>query len=114
MTPAYSIVITTYRRADQLAECLQSVCELSYPLDRLEVIVIDNGGVEHTRDAAQPFAGMLAIRYLVNVVNRGYGFSVNRGIAAATGDRILLLNDDARLTQDMLTECDRLLESDPL
>jgi GT2 family glycosyltransferase len=112
MTPAYSIVITTYRRADQLAECLQSLCDLSYPLDRLEVIVVDNGGVEHTREAAQPYAAALAIRYLVNEVNRGYGFSVNRGIAAATGERILLLNDDARLTPGILTECDRLLKSD--
>jgi GT2 family glycosyltransferase len=113
MTPAYSIVITTYRRADQLAECLESVCGLAYPLDRLEVIIVDNGGREHTRRAAEPYAGTVGIRYLVNEVNRGYGFSVNRGIGAARGDRILLLNDDARLTADILAECDRLLDADP-
>ena len=114
MTPAYSIVITTYRRADQLQECLQSLCGLAYPLDRLEVIVVDNGGAEHTRAAAEPFARTLPIRYLVNEINRGYGYSVNRGIGAARGERILLLNDDARLTSQILSECDRLLDSDPL
>jgi GT2 family glycosyltransferase len=112
-TPLYSIVIPTFRRGETLVECLESVCALEYPIDRLEVIVIDNGGAEHTRAFAEPFTTRLHIRYLVNSVNRGYGFSVNRGIVESTGDRILLLNDDARPQPDMLTECDRLLAADP-
>lgn len=111
-TPRYSIVIPTYRRGESLAECLESVCALDYPLDRLEVVIIDNGGVEHTRAAAMPFGDRLRIRYFVNPVNRGYGFSVNRGIVESTGDCILLLNDDARPMPDSLKECDRLLDSD--
>src|SRR5579864_787380 len=114
MTPRYSIVIPTYRRGESLAECLASVCALDYPLEAIEVVVIDNGGAEHTRAAAEPFQDRLHLRYLVNVRNRGYGFSVNRGIVESTGDCILLLNDDARPKPDLLAECDRLLESDPL
>jgi GT2 family glycosyltransferase len=49
----------------------------------------------------------------VNRVNQGYGYSVNRGIVAARGQRILLLNDDARPAADLLRECERLLQSDP-
>lgn len=113
MTPRYSVVIPTYRRGDSLAECLASVCALDYPIDAIEVVVIDNGGAEHTRAAAEPFQGRLHLRYLVNVRNRGYGFSVNRGIVESTGDRILLLNDDARPRADLLAECDRLLAADP-
>jgi len=111
--PLYSIVIPTYRRADQIAECLESVCALEYPHDAIEVIVIDNGGAEHTRAAAQPFMSRLTIRYLVNVENRGYGFSVNRGIVESTGDRIVLLNDDARPFPNLLSECEALLSADP-
>jgi GT2 family glycosyltransferase len=110
--PVYSIVIPTYRRGDSLAECLTSVCALDYPLDALEVIIIDNGGAEHTRAAADPFNDRLRIRYLVNPKNRGYGFSVNRGIVESTGARILLLNDDARPNPDLFRECDRLLAAD--
>ena len=51
-TPRYSIVIPTYRRGDQLAECLESVCALDYPKDAIEVVIIDNGGAENTRSAA--------------------------------------------------------------
>lgn len=113
MTPRYSIVIPTYRRGESLAECLESVCALDYAVGDLEVVIIDNGGAEHTRAAAEPFTSRLTVRYLVNPKNRGYGFSVNRGIVESTGDRILLLNDDARPMPDLLRECDRLLASDP-
>ena len=113
MTPAYSIVIPTYRRGESLAECLKSVVALEYQKDRLEVVIIDNGGAQHTQAFAEPFREWLPIRYLVNVVNRGYGFSVNRGIVESSGDRILLLNDDARPSPDLLIKCDALLAADP-
>src|SRR5712692_8612663 len=65
-TPAYSVVIPTFRRGDSLAECLQSVCALDYPVETLEVIIVDNGGAQNTRSAAEPFSVRLRIRYLVN------------------------------------------------
>ena len=113
MTPAYSIVIPTYRRGDSLAECLDSVCALDYAKDRIDVVIIDNGGSENTQAAAEPFRNRLAIKYLVNAKNGGYGFSVNRGIVESSGDRILLLNDDARPMPDVLKKCDELIAGDP-
>lgn len=113
MTPAFSIVIPTYRRGTELAECLESVCALEYPKDRIEVVIVDNGGAEHTRGSAAPFMDRLAIRYLVNEQNRGYGYSVNRCIAESSGDAILLLNDDARPSPDLLVKCEALLTADP-
>jgi GT2 family glycosyltransferase len=111
--PRYSIVIPTFRRGESLAECLESVCALDYEHEAIEVVIVDNGGAENTKAAATPFMDRLRIRYLVNPRNRGYGFSVNRGIVESAGDRILLLNDDARPFPDMLRECDRLLAADP-
>src|SRR5262245_9514861 len=87
----YSIVIPTYHRGEALAECLESIYALDYEHDAIEVLVIDNGGEGHTRAAATPFMDRLRIRYLVNPCNRGYGFSVNRGIVESTGDAMLLL-----------------------
>jgi GT2 family glycosyltransferase len=112
VTPAWSIVIPTYRRGEALAECLESVCALDYPKDRLEVVVIDNGGAEHTEAAAAPFRDRLSLRYLINERNQGYGYSVNRGISEAGGDVVLLLNDDARPMPDLLAKADVLLASD--
>ena len=46
--PRYSIVIPTYRRGESLVECLESICALDYEHDGIEVVIIDNGGAEHT------------------------------------------------------------------
>jgi GT2 family glycosyltransferase len=112
--PAYSIVIPTFRRPDQLAECLACVAALDYALNGVEVIVIDNGGpAESSESAADSFRHRLAINYIVNPQNGGYGYSVNRGIAASAGARIVLLNDDARVRPEFLRQCDAVLDADP-
>jgi GT2 family glycosyltransferase len=111
--PRYSIVITTYRRADQLVGCLQSVVELDYPQDHLEVLVVDNGGSqENSEAAAAPFRERLHLRYFVNPEDRGMGYSLNRGIIESRGDNVMQLNDDARLTPPFLRLCDELLATD--
>lgn len=112
-SPRYSIVVPTYRRPDLLDGCLEALAALDYDKAAMEVIVVDNGGAQNSAPAAERFRPALNIRYLVNRVNRGYGYSVNRGIVEARGDRIMLLNDDARPAQDSLRECDRLLDADP-
>lgn len=111
---AYSIVIPTYRRADMLTGCLESLCALDYPKEQIEVVIIDNGGAKEDNEAvARPFDDRLRIKYLINEVNRGYGFSVNRGLRAATGRVIVFLNDDARPRPDVLRKADALFASDP-
>ena len=110
--PLYSVVIPTFRRGEMLEACLQSLCALNYPGDRVEVVIVDNGGAENNQSVSRPFAGRLRLRHLVNRVNKGYGYSVNRGIVEAAGDRILLLNDDARPCPGLLGECERLLATD--
>lgn len=110
--PRYSIVIPTFRRPDDLAACVQSVCALDYPKSAIEVIIVDNGGEQNSRHAVQSFAEQVTIRYFVNPSNQGYGFSVNRGIVESSGDVVLLLNDDARPFPDLLEQCDTLIKRD--
>lgn len=112
--PRYSIVIPTFRRPDMLSGCLEALCAADYPLRAFEVIVIDNGGAaENSAPSAERFRNRLAITYLINRVNRGYGYSVNRGLASANGDVLMILNDDARPAPDLFRRCDELLASDP-
>lgn len=111
-SPRYSFVVPTFRRPDMLEGCLESLVALDYPSDRIEVIVVDNGGAsEHSGDVGRRFRARLALRYFVNRVNQGYGYSVNRGLAEAQGDLLVILNDDARPAADMLRLCDDLLSS---
>jgi GT2 family glycosyltransferase len=109
----YSIVITTYRRPDLLVGCLESIVAIDFPQNRLEVLVVDNGGPQNNAaEAAAPFRDRLRLRYLVNPVDRGLGYSLNRGIVESRGENVMLLNDDARLTPALLRQCDELLARD--
>lgn len=88
-----SIVIPSHSRADLLRLCLRSV--LRNATRRTEVIVVDDG----SRDAAisrvaGEFSGVTVLR-----LDRPLGFAVaaNRGISAANGEVIQLLNDDTEV-----------------
>ena len=48
--PSCSVIVPTYRRPGQLAECLEALARLEYPRDRLDVIVVDDGGGEPLDD----------------------------------------------------------------
>ena len=112
--PEYSIVLPTYRRPDVLVQCFEHIIALDYPPEQIEVLVLDNGGPEHNSAAvAEPFRDRLRLTYLVNEVNRGYGFSVNRGLSRSTGRKIIILNDDAMLPPSFLRDCDAAFAADP-
>jgi GT2 family glycosyltransferase len=109
----YSLVIPTYNRPDMLRLCLDHLTRLDYPLDQIEVLVIDNGGLEHnSTDVGRDFQDRLPLRYLINEVNRGMGLSLNRGMRESRGERIVLLNDDALVPPSFLADLDATFASD--
>jgi GT2 family glycosyltransferase len=89
-----SIVVPVHNRADLAAQCLAALARWTTPL---EIIVVDDGstdpGVELLRHAG------LAHHWLRNPAAQGFSAAVNRGLAAATGDPLLLLNSDAEVEE---------------
>ena len=101
-SPLISIVILTALGPTHLADCLESIRRQSYPADRVEVIVVDNGSrVDPTNEAQRLLPGTRVIR---NDTNIGFAAGNNRGAAAATGDYVIFLNDDTRVHPDWLRE----------
>ncbi|BDC51918.1 hypothetical protein F183_A42330 [Bryobacterales bacterium F-183] len=88
-----SVVIPTLAADEALAQCLASLTTQTF--QDFETIVVDNGG-----KATVP----ANVRLIRNPVNTGYGGGINRGIADATGDWILALNDDTVLHPTCLAE----------
>jgi hypothetical protein len=96
-----SVVIVTWNSAEDIESCLAT---LNYAGD-FEVLVVDNGSSDGTADTV---GGWHNVRLLRNDRNLGYARANNQGIAATTGDYVLLLNPDTRLglgTIDKLTDC---------
>jgi O-antigen biosynthesis protein len=93
--PRVSVVVCSYNGASTLEEALQYVERLRYP--DYEVIVVDDGSSDRTAEVA----GRFDVR-LISTPNRGLSSARNTGLAAATGEIVAYLDDDAFPDRDWL------------
>jgi len=89
-----SIVLVTWNSAPYLRRCLDGILQQTYR-DR-ELIVVDNASSDTSVELVAPHA----TRVIRNDANRGFSAAVNQGLAAATGEFLLLLNPDCYLLPD--------------
>jgi GT2 family glycosyltransferase len=111
--PEYSIIVPTYKRPDVLALCLEHLAALDYPLNRIEVLVFDNGGKDHSGVVVERFRDRLPLTFVVNEGSHGMGYSLNRGLRACRGLKIIEMNDDALVPPHFLNACNAVFASDP-
>jgi cellulose synthase/poly-beta-1,6-N-acetylglucosamine synthase-like glycosyltransferase len=78
--PKVSILVATYNTELTLDGCLQAICELNYPKDLLEVIVVDGCSTDRTLEIAgrypvkvisAPLNAPAAYNYALKVVDSG-------------------------------------------
>ncbi len=94
--PRVSVVVCTYNGARTIRDCLDGLSRLDYP--DYEVIVVDDGSTDAT--------GVIARQYdcrLIQTENQGLANARNTGLAAATGEIIAYLDDDAYPDPEWLT-----------
>lgn len=92
-----SIVIPTRDRPMQLAEALASITAQSHP--PAQVVVVDDHSETPVVLDAHPSIEVLVVRH---ARNQGPGAARNTGMAHATGQLVLFLDDDDLLTPDRL------------
>lgn len=105
MNPRISVVIPTFRRPVLLARCLDAVLAQDYA-GEFEVIVVDDGGTDDTRElvaALAPAGGRPALRYLRPTLAHGPAVARNCGWRAAAGELIAFTDDDTVPDPDWLT-----------
>jgi GT2 family glycosyltransferase len=97
LTRRISIIVPTYNRARSLQALLASLAVAEAPLDvGIEVLVVNNGSTDETslllaHEAAQPKAGSLKV---IDEKLPGKARAINCAMAYATGDVVLVLDDD--------------------
>ena len=89
-----SIVIPNYNGERFLKDCLESLKRQSF--EEMEVIMVDNASDDGSIDTARKLYP--DIRILELSENTGFAPAVNRGIEAAEGEYVILLNNDKFLT----------------
>lgn len=98
MNPKISIITITYNSEKTLEETIRSVVSQEY--DNLEYIIIDGGSKDHTLDIVNKYQDKIA--YVVSEPDKGISDAFNKGIKAATGEIIGILNSDDVMLPDTL------------
>jgi Uncharacterized protein conserved in bacteria len=96
--PKVSIVVVTYNNLDLTKVCLDSLDRYSdYP--NLELIVVDNASADDTPAYLRAWEAAGGNRHVIlNPDNRGFAAANNQGLAAATGEYLVMLNNDTHVT----------------
>lgn len=96
--PKVSIIIPTYNRLKFLQEAIDSVLAQHY--QGYELIVVDDGSTDNTRQIAQKYSGKISYIYQEN---RGVSAARNRGIDKSTGEYLCFLDSDDLWKPDKLS-----------
>jgi mycofactocin glycosyltransferase len=107
--PFVSIVIPSYNRAKELERCLRSLFALDYPVDCLEIIVVDDASTDETSSLLQRLGQEsathgLAMRIVRHEKQQGVGISRNSGAEVAQYDLIAYLDSDCVASPSWLRE----------
>jgi glycosyltransferase involved in cell wall biosynthesis len=104
----FSLIIPTYNRAGHIAKAIHSV--LSQPFSDYEIIVIDDGSTDHTREVITAIAKTnSAIKYVMKK-HEERSIARNHGVALASGKYIGFLDSDDIQYQNHLTVAYELLK----
>lgn len=95
--PSFSVVVPTFRRPDALAETLAGLMAQTYERSRYEVIVVDDAASPETDEIVERFRGQGVALTLERQQRRGAATARNRGARTATGELLLLCDDDMLL-----------------
>lgn len=99
--PIVSVVIPTYGRRASLERLLEALDHQARPSGDFEVIVVDDGSVDGTREWLAAYRPGFALRVLTQT-HAGPGAARNRGVAAARSDLVVFFDDDVVPDADAL------------
>ncbi|HXP28784.1 MAG TPA: glycosyltransferase family 2 protein [Solirubrobacteraceae bacterium] len=107
MPPPVDVVIVAYNRYDLTESCLR---HLGAQTIEHRVILIDNGSTDGTFERVAADWPAVELRRLPE--NHGFAEACNRGVAAGSGEIVVLLNNDVDAREDFLARLVAPLEAD--
>ncbi|OQX26123.1 MAG: hypothetical protein BWK80_12020 [Desulfobacteraceae bacterium IS3] len=92
-----SIIIPAYNEEKHLPACLDSVLHLDYPRQQIEIIVVDNGSSDRTRDIATAYGAKVLRDDSMNVSGLR-----NFGVREAKGEILAYVDADCIVSKEWL------------
>lgn len=102
-----SVVVPCHNYGRFLPEAVASVQAQTRPPD--EVVVVDDGSTDETPDVVRALDGVAGLRTLRRSPARGAAATFNDGVRASTGDLVVVLSADDRMSPRYLELLERAL-----
>ena len=99
--PSISIITVNYNGLRFLKNLFNSILNLSYPEDKIQAIMVDNGSTDGSVEFAR--SNFPEVEVLVLNKNSGYAGGNNEGFKHATGQYMALINNDCTVDANWLT-----------
>ena len=109
--PLVSFVVLCYNYGRYLRDCIDAILGQEGGFD-IEIIAVNDGSTDDTLQILNSYQDP-RLKVLDNGVNRGHIFTVNRGLAAATGKYVVRVDPDDRHRPQFLRRTVPILESQP-
>lgn len=93
MFPTVSVIIPTYNYSHYIVQAVNSVLQQTYPIGQIEIIVVDDGSTDNTKEVLQPFIDRGLMQYFYQQ-NKGKASATHEGIQRSSGKYIFNLDAD--------------------
>lgn len=110
--PSVSILTPTFNRRTFIPKLIEYICEQTYPADRIEWVVFDDG-TDPIEDILIPYMKTMNIRYIRDTEKRNVGEKRNRLHKEARGDILVCMDDDDYYPPDRVAHVVHTLRSKP-
>nr|BAL53024.1 succinoglycan biosynthesis protein ExoA [uncultured Acetothermia bacterium]BAL55157.1 succinoglycan biosynthesis protein ExoA [uncultured Acetothermia bacterium]BAL60196.1 succinoglycan biosynthesis protein ExoA [Candidatus Acetothermum autotrophicum] len=105
-----SILIPTYNEEHYIAGCLDSILRNDYPQNLLEILVIDGGSTDGTKEIVRSYVERYHFIRLLTNPKRIQAAAMNIGIREATGEIIIWMSAHAFYASDYIRQSVTLLQ----
>lgn len=101
--PVVSVIIPAHNEEDTMGECLTSLENLNYPYDKLEIILINDGSTDDTKNVIDRHRRRLNCVY-IETSGVGPSKARNLGLKEASGEYVAFTDADCVVDKGWLNE----------
>ena len=109
--PELSVLIPAYNESGYIGETIESFLAADYPLDKLDIIVIDDGSTDSTYEEAQKYASNVVSVFQKE--NGGKHSALNYGLNQTDQPLIITVDADSVIDPNAIKEIVRSFEANP-